>query len=142
MSTTAPLAATKRTSGPLRVLITIYAILAIGAISRAIFQMFTKFSEAPVPITLSLISGIVYVVATIALVKRAGIWYRVAVVTISFELVGVLTVGTLSVVAPAIFADDSSVWSYYGIGYVFIPVALPVLGLIYLWRSRRARVEA
>jgi hypothetical protein len=142
MSTTAPAATTKRTSGPVRVLITIYAILAIGAVSRAIFQMVTEYSTAPVPITLSLISGIVYVVATIALIKRTGIWYRVAWVTISFELVGVLTVGTLSVVAPAIFADDSSVWSYYGIGYVFIPVVLPILGLIYLWRRRHAAIEA
>jgi hypothetical protein len=142
MSTITPPATARRTSGPGRVLITIYAILAIGAVSRAVFQMFTDYSSAPVPITLSAISGVVYVVATIALVRRTGIWYRIAWITISFELIGVLTVGTLSVVDPAIFADDSSVWSYYGVGYLFIPVVLPILGMIYLRRTHTRTVGA
>jgi hypothetical protein len=84
-------------------------------------------------------------VATIALIAPGRAWYRVAWVTISFELLGVLVIGTLSLVLPEIFVGpaklkdlaDGTVWSSYGIGYLFIPLVLPVLGMLWL-RSRRA----
>jgi hypothetical protein len=127
-----------RARGLGRVLVTVYAILAIGATSRAIYQMVTTYSTAPVPITLSAISGVIYILATIALILPGPIWYRIAWITISFELAGVLIIGTLSVAIPSIFADESSVWSYYGIGYVLIPLVLPVLGMLWLRRHRPA----
>jgi hypothetical protein len=146
-----PAKAPRRTLGVGRVLIIVYAILAIGATSRAVFQIATDFSQHPtarLPITLSALSGVVYIVATLALLLPGGVWYRVAWITISFELLGVLVIGTLSLVLPRIFvgpADvpdvaDGTVWSYYGIGYLFIPVVLPVLGMLWL-RSRRALIR-
>ena len=136
---------TRRSLGAGRVLILVYAILAIGATSRAIYQLATVYSSARVPITLSAVSGVVYILATLALLLPGRTWYRVAWTTISFELVGVLVVGTLSLVEPSIFAGSAkvsfgTVWSYYGIGYVFIPLVLPVLGMLWL-RSRRALVS-
>lgn len=135
----------RRTLGIGRVLITVYAILAIGATSRAVFQMVTEYSLAPLPITLSAVSGVIYIVATLALVLPGRTWYRVAWVTISFELLGVLLIGSLSLVNPVLFAgrgdvSDGTVWSFYGIGYVFIPVVLPILGLLWL-RGRRGRPD-
>ena len=123
------------------VLITVYAILAIGATSRALFQMFTEFGVAPVSITLSAVSGVIYILATVALILNGRTWYRVAWVTISIELLGVIVIGTLSLVVPSIFADKNSVWSYYGLGYVFIPLVLPVLGMLWL-RRRGAALRA
>jgi hypothetical protein len=134
----------RRSLGVGRVLIIVYAILAIGATSRAIYQLATVYSSARVPITLSAVSGVVYIVATLALLLPGRAWYRVAWVTISFELLGVLVVGSLSLIDPSIFAGGAkvsfgTVWSYYGIGYLFIPLVLPVLGMLWL-RSRRAAV--
>jgi hypothetical protein len=134
------------------VLIIVYAILAIGATSRAGYQFAAFFGQYPaarLPIALSAVSGVIYIVATIALVAPGRAWYRVAWVTISFELLGVLTIGTLSILIPAVFAGpanlpdvaDGTVWSTYGIGYLFIPVVLPVLGMLWL-RSRRAYYSA
>jgi hypothetical protein len=132
--------ATRRSRGVGVVLIFVYAVLAIGATSRAIYQMVTVYSLAPIPITLSAISGAIYILATLALVLPGRTWYRVAWITISFELLGVIVVGTLSLVNPAVAGSatvsDGAVWSYYGIGYVFIPVVLPILGMLWL-RSRR-----
>ncbi|HEY1531399.1 MAG TPA: hypothetical protein VGF80_11325 [Galbitalea sp.] len=133
----------RRSLGVGRVLIIVYAILAIGATSRAVYQLVTIYSSARVPITLSAVSGVVYIVATLALLLRGPAWYRVAWITISFELLGVLVVGTLSLLDPALFAGSAkvsfgTVWSYYGIGYLFIPLVLPVLGMLWL-RSRRDR---
>jgi hypothetical protein len=142
----------RRTLGIGRVLITVYAILAIGATSRAVFQISQYYGSHPsarLPITLSAVSGAIYILATIALIAPGRAWYRVAWVTISFELAGVLIIGSLSIFFPSIFAGppsvpdvaDGTVWSDYGIGYLFIPVVLPILGMLWL-RSRRSAISA
>ncbi|HEU0207179.1 MAG TPA: hypothetical protein VFQ74_10885 [Pseudolysinimonas sp.] len=136
-------AARRTGSGVGRVLVAVYAILAIAATGRSVFQIIDRFSEAPVAFLLSALAGVIYVVATIALAARLR---TLALVTISIELVGVLVVGTLSLVAPALlglnslnpFGRDSTVWSAYGAGYLLVPLVLPVLGLLYL-RSRAGR---
>lgn len=122
-------------SGIGRVLIAVYAVMALGATARSLFQIATKFDEAPFAYLLSAVAGLVYIVATVALIRSGRTWYRVAVVAIVFELVGVITVGTLSLVDAVLFPADT-VWSAFGAGYLFIPLALPVLGLIWLYRVR------
>lgn len=127
--------AESRTGALGRVLIAVYLILALGASLRAIYQLISKFDEAPLAYALSLLSGLVYVVATVALLKRGqGAWRLVAWCALIFEFVGVLVVGTLSLLLPDLFAHDS-VWSYFGSGYLFIPLVLPVLGMIWLRRD-------
>jgi hypothetical protein len=59
----------------------------------------------------------------------------VALVACSIELAGVLIVGTLSLLDSDLFPDET-VWSGYGSGYGFIPLVLPVLGLLWLRRTR------
>jgi len=127
-----------RAVGVGRVLIAVYAILALAATARSLVQILEKFDEAPVAYVLSAVAGVIYIVATIALIKRGTLWYRIAWVTISVELLGVLVVGTLSLVDPQLFAHPS-VWSYYGAGYVFIPLVLPILGMLWLYRRRPSR---
>ena len=121
-----------------RVLIAVYAILALAALGRSGYQIATKFDEAPVAYSLSALAAVVYVLATVALVARGAAWFRVAVIAIGFELAGVLIVGTLSIIDPVLFPDDT-VWSQFGQGYAFIPLVLPILGLLWLRRVARAR---
>lgn len=124
-----------------RVLIAVYGILALAALGRSGYQIATKFDEAPIAYSLSALAAVVYVLATIALIARGTAWFWVAVVAIGFELVGVLVVGTLSIIDPTLFPDDT-VWSQFGRGYAFIPLVLPVLGLLWLRRVARARWDA
>jgi len=131
--------ASSRAVGIGRVLIVVYAILALAATARSVYQIAKDFSGAPVAYSLSALAGVVYILATVALIRRGTVWYRVAWVTIVFELVGVLTVGTLSLLVPSLF-QHASVWSQYGIGYVFIPLVLPVLGMLWLYRRRPSAV--
>jgi len=127
-------------SGVGRVLVIVYGILALAATGRSVFQIIDRFGDAPVAFTLSALSALVYIVATVALIAPGSAWYRVAWSTISFELAGVLVVGTLTLFAPALlglhdanaFGRDSTVWSVYGMGYLFIPLVLPVLGMTWL----------
>lgn len=124
--------------GPGRVLVVLYAVFAVGATSRALVELLTKFSQAPVAYVLSAFAAAVYCVATLALARGGARWWRVAVVAVVIEAVGVLTVGTFSVLVPEDF-PDATVWSVYGRGYLFIPVVLPALGL---WWLRRTRPQA
>jgi hypothetical protein len=58
----------------------------------------------------------------------------VALVAVMVELVGVLGIGTLSLLRPEDFPDPT-VWSDFGIGYGFVPVILPILGLLWIRRA-------
>ena len=123
-----------------RVLVVIYAIFAIGATSRSVLQIVRRFDEAPVAFTLSAFAAIVYVVATIALARGHATSRKVAYIAITIELIGVLLVGLISVIWPEAF-PRASVWSYFGMGYLFIPLVLPVLGLWWLRKSTSAPVS-
>lgn len=118
-------------SGPGRLLIAVYAIFAVAATSRAVVQISTKFHEAPVAYLLSALAGVVYVAATVGLTRRTARGRWIAVVSCTAELLGVLTVGILSLVDTAAFPDQA-VWSNFGQGYGFLPLVLPVLGLLWL----------
>ena len=115
-----------------RLLVAVYAVFALSASSRAALQLLTRFDEAPVAYLLSAVAAGVYLVATVALARGAR---RLALATVLFELVGVLVVGTVTVLDRSAF-PDATVWSVYGAGYGFIPLVLPVLGLLRLRATR------
>ena len=127
------------THGPGRVLVAIYGTFALAAGARATVQILTRFDEAPVAYLLSALAAVVYVVATIGLARSGPVGRRTAFAAISVELVGVLAVGTLSLTDRAAF-PDATVWSAYGRGYGFIPLVLPVIGLLFL-RQQAADAE-
>ncbi len=128
------MASSKTSVGPGRLVIALYAIFALAATARASYQLVTKFSEAPIAYSLSALSAVVYIVATIALARNARF---IATFALVFELVGVVAVGTLSLLVPSVF-QHASVWSLYGVGYAFIPLLLPVWGLWWLRKSKNA----
>nr|WP_202421267.1 hypothetical protein [Actinomadura rayongensis] len=117
-------------------LVAVYGIFALAAGARAAVQIATKFDEAPLAYVLSAFAAVVYVLATAALAIGGRASRRVAVAACSVELAGVLAVGTLSLADPAAF-PDATVWSGYGRGYGFVPLVLPVAGLVWLWRTAR-----
>jgi hypothetical protein len=119
------------------VLIAIYALFALAASARAGVQIATKFSNAPVAYLLSAFAAVVYILATVTLAIGSPTARRIAVVSCSVELAGVLAIGTWSLADPATF-PDATVWSSYGSGYGFVPLVLPVFGLLWLrrWTGR------
>ena len=119
-----------------RLLILVYAVFAVSSTARASFQVITKFEEAPLAYSLSLLSALVYILATVSLSRSGMTWNKVAIGAVVFELVGVLGVGTLSFVAPELF-DHASVWSGFGSGYGYLPLVLPILGLIWIRKAKR-----
>lgn len=131
----APRKPSATSTGPGRALVAVYALFAVAAGSRSAYQIATRFDEAPLPFLLSAFAAAVYLVATIALTRSGRTAYRVALAAVLVELVGVLVVGTATVLDPGDFPRDT-VWSYFGRGYGFVPLVLPVLGLLWLRRVR------
>lgn len=121
-------------SGPGKLLVTLYGIFTVGAASRSAVQLSTHFDAAPLAYVLSAVAAVVYAFITVSLVRGGERARRAALVCCCVELLGVLAVGTWTLVEPSAF-PDATVWSDYGMGYLFIPVFLPVTGLLWLRRS-------
>lgn len=125
-------------SGFGKVVVSLYAVFAVGATSRAVFQITTKVDEAPLAYTLSAVAAVVYVVAAVSLVVDRPWARRTAWAALTFEAAGVLGIGTFSLLRRDLFPEPT-VWSDYGLGYLLIPLWLPFLGL---WWLRRTRTTA
>ncbi|MEI8407302.1 MULTISPECIES: hypothetical protein [unclassified Kribbella] len=121
--------------GPGRILILVYGVFALAATARAGVQIATQFDEAPIAYILSAVAAVIYCAATFALAKATNISRRVATVAIAIELAGVIGIGAFSYAVPEDF-PDATVWSHFGQGYGFVPLVLPVLGLLWLRRTR------
>lgn len=123
-------------TGPGRVLVWFYGVFTVAAASRAIVQIILDFGKAPLAYVLSAVAALVYGFITYSLVRGGEKARRAALVCCAAELTGVLIVGTWTMLEPSAFAD-ATVWSDFGMGYVFIPVILPVTGLLWLRRAKR-----
>ncbi|MFJ3767831.1 hypothetical protein ACIPQJ_29510 [Streptomyces sp. NPDC090082] len=124
-------------TGPGMLLVWLYGVMSVGAVSRSIYQIATEFDRAPLAYTLSAVAAVVYVFITYTLVRGGEKARRAALVCCAAELAGVLIVGTWTLVEPSAF-PDATVWSDFGYGYVFIPVLLPLTGIWWLRRAAKA----
>ncbi|MFC0107358.1 hypothetical protein [Kibdelosporangium aridum] len=125
-------------SGPGRLLIAVYAIFVIAATARSAVQIASRFERAPLAYVLSAVAAVIYIVALVCLIKGTETSRRIATISCVVELIGVVVVGTVSLFAPQLF-PDATVWSFYGRGYGFVPVVLPILGLWWI-RASAARL--
>ncbi len=124
-------------SGLGRVLVLVYAVFAVAATGRSSVQLVQAADEALLAYALSAFAAVVYVVATVCLARPGPQATRLAWLAVGVELVGVVVVGTLTVLAPELFPDDT-VWSAYGQGYGYVPAVLPLLGLAWLFHATRS----
>ncbi|WP_203338222.1 hypothetical protein [Nocardioides limicola] len=122
------------------VLIAVYAVFAVAAGARSAVQIGTRFDDAPLAFSLSAFAAAVYLVATVALRWHGPVAFWVATVACLIELIGVLAVGTLSLVRPELF-PAATVWSQFGSGYGYLPLVLPVVGLWWLGKVGRTQIS-
>ncbi|MEU8029469.1 hypothetical protein AB0C13_12670 [Streptomyces sp. NPDC049099] len=129
---------TRLISGPGMLLVWFYGVMVVGAVSRSAFEISTEFDRAPLAYSLSAVAGLVYAFITYTLVRGGETARRAAMVCCAAELAGVLIVGTWTIVDPSAF-PDSTVWSKYGMGYIFIPVLLPLSAMYWLRKAPAQR---
>jgi hypothetical protein len=118
-----------------RLLLFVYGVFALSASARALVQISTHFSEAPVAYLLSAFAGLVYIAATVGLAIGGRRGRQIALTSCSVELIGVLVVGSLSIADKVAF-PDATVWSRFGSGYGYVPLVLPFFGLWWIWSHR------
>lgn len=123
-----------------RVLILVYGIFAVAATARSLVQLIRDAEAAPLAYGLSAFAAAVYIMATIALAHNGRRMRRVAWTAVVIEFIGVISVGALSMLRPDLF-PDATVWSYFGGGYGYVPLVLPLLGMAWLWRSDPQRID-
>ncbi|MBS4753935.1 hypothetical protein KG112_14070 [Nocardioides sp. zg-ZUI104] len=123
-----------------RALVFGYGLFAVAATGRSAVQLGTDFGRAPLAYSLSLLAALLYLVATGCLLAGGVRGWRIAAVAVVVEFAGVLGVGFLSYLATDLF-PDKTVWSHFGQGYGFVPLALPILGLAWLRHTRPERVR-
>ncbi|AXQ58148.1 hypothetical protein ACFWG7_30105 [Streptomyces koyangensis] len=125
----------KLVTGPGTLLVWVYGVMVVGAVSRSAYQIATEFDRAPLAYTLSAVAAVVYAFITYTLVRGGERARMAALVCCAVELAGVVLVGIWTLADPSAF-PDSTVWSEFGRGYLFIPVILPVTGILWLRRPR------
>ena len=140
-STTAAPTRPARNQGLGRILVMVYAVFALSAFARSLFQILSQFDAAPVAYLLSAFAAAVYIVATLSLARSGPGAWRVALAAVLVELAGVVGVGLWTVLDPGLFADET-VWSRFGAGYGYVPLVLPVIGLAWLLAHRPDRSDA
>ena len=124
-----------------RILVAVYAVFALSAFARSAWQLVGSehgekiLPQAPVAIVLSVVSAVIYIVATISLARRGTRAWFVALVAVLAEILGVVVVSILSLAAPELF-PKASVWSDFGQGYGYVPAVLPLVGLWWLLTHR------
>ncbi|SBT95715.1 hypothetical protein GA0115233_11619 [Streptomyces sp. DI166] len=129
---------TRLISGPGMLLVWLYGVMVVGAVSRSAYQIATDFDRAPLAYSLSAVAGLVYGFITYTLVRGGETARKAALYCCAAELAGVLVVGTWTLLDPSAF-PDATVWSDYGMGYLFIPVLLPLSAVYWLRRAGSVR---
>lgn len=124
-------------TGPHKALLAFYAIFVLAAGARSAVQLATAADRAPIAYSLSAVAACTYAAGWIAIRRASRGHTGFASVMLWVELFGVVAVGTLSLVRRDWF-PDASVWSEYGSGYGFVPAVLPLAGLYWLRRQKRA----
>jgi hypothetical protein len=117
-----------------RALVFVYGVFVVAATGRSSVQIAAAFGKAPLAYSLTAVAAVLYLVATVCLVRRTA--WRVASVSVVVEAVGVAGIGVLSYARPDLFPDQT-IWSHFGQGYGYVPLVLPFLGMAWLYRNRR-----
>lgn len=91
------------------------------------------------PVVVALVAGIVYLVAALALTHNGRRMRRLGWAAVAVEALGPVLVGLLGMGVPAL-SDPRSPWGAFGADYWYIPLVLPVIGLVWLWWSNPRRI--
>lgn len=108
-----------------------YPLLALSTGARGIYQWLFRDDLPKLAPALTIFSSLLYLIAAVGFFKRTRHAWRVSVTALSIETIGVLTVGTLSILAPDLLAHTA--WSRFGMDYGFFPLIQPLLGLAWLF---------
>ncbi len=108
-----------------------YPVLAISTGARAIYQLFFKPDVTNyVPVYLSALAALCYLVATLGFAYRRKWTWWLSVGSLGFESFMTLLIGTWSFINPDLIGH--TVWRHFGEDYGYFPLFQPLIGLVWL----------
>jgi len=108
-----------------------YPVLALSTGVRAAYQFFFREDITNyLPVALSAIAALCYLVATIGFAYRRRWTWWLSFGVLGFETAMTLVVGVWSFIDPQLIGG--TVWRHFGEDYGYFPLFQPILGLVWL----------
>lgn len=108
-----------------------YPVLALSTGARSIYQLFFKQGVTNyLPVYLSALAALCYVVATIGFAYRRRWTWWLSVGSLAFETFMTVLIGVWSLLDPALIGH--TVWRHFGEDYGYFPLFQPLIGLVWL----------
>ena len=108
-----------------------YPLLALSTGVRAVYQLFFKQGVTNyLPVYLTAVAAFIYLIASIGFAYRRRWTWWLSVILLAVESIFAISVGMLSITQPDVIGH--TVWSRFGIDYGFLPLLLPLFGLVWL----------
>ncbi len=109
-----------------------YPILALSGGVRGFYQLFFRADIVnKLGPALSIFAAILYITASFGFVTQRKWAWQLSVGSLIIELIGILTIGTITLINPQ--AIPHTLWEGFGADYGYFPLFQPVLGLIWLF---------
>lgn len=119
-----------------------YPVLALSVGVRASFRIVESLLDGttiPLNAVLSSITALFYIVATVGFAKRAQWAWRVSLTSLGLETISTFVVGTLSLLPAYSDTIGRTAWRAFGQDYGYLPLILPIFGLIWLLHPETRR---
>ncbi len=122
-----------------RLVMVLYWVLAAATTGPALWLLIRQ-SEYPVgPRLVALLAGLVYVAAAIGITHNGTKMRRLAWTANITALVGPVVVG-LWELGSSPTPRTLSAWSNFGVDYFYLPLVVPIIGILWLWASEPRRI--
>lgn len=123
-----------------RLVMAAFWIFGAWVTTNAVVDIVHLDSSGPIgPALVALFAGLLYLLAALALTHNGRRMRMIGWACVCVEAIGPVLVGVLGVGLPQL-SDPRSPWGAFGADYWYIPLVLPVVGLVWLWWSNPRRI--
>ena len=122
-----------------RVVMVIFWAFGVWTTANAIIDLFHLDDEPLGPALTALLAGLVYLLAALGITHNGKRMRILGWTTVTLELIGPLMVGMMSVGISQLSVSRSA-WANCGADYYYLPLIIPIIGLIWLWWSNPRRI--
>lgn len=122
-----------------RIVIGVFWLAAASFLYTSVSDYIHFPSEPIGPRAVSVLAAVGYLVGAVALTHNGRRMRMIGWSAVGFELAGAVITGIVGIGVEDIGAIRS-VWGNFGAEYYYVPLALPLLGFIWLWWSNPRRI--
>lgn len=88
----------------------------------------------------ALLAGLIYILVAIGITHNGRRMRIMAWVGVIIEMVGPILTGLLELGVPDLGNSHFSPWAGFGVNYWYLPLLVPIVGIIWMWRSDPRRI--